>query len=118
MSLGPCRECDAEVSSSAATCPACGADLKAGKWKVSDKIALFSALIALVAVIGAAIGGGLAFWQLKVATGQFEVGIGQLEIAVQQFEVAYKQFLSNEKWKQREYVATQIKEFYADPINS
>lgn len=118
MSLGPCPECDAEVSSSASVCPSCGADLRTGKWKISDKISLFSALIALVAVLGAGVGGYFTYEQLKVATGNFNVAVRQLELATNQFNMAYQQYRSNEQWKQQEFIAGQIKDFYADPINS
>jgi hypothetical protein len=89
-----CANCGKKISASASACPGCGADLKRGGLKASDRISLFSALVNLAGWCVAAFGGYLAYQQWKVATEQYRV-------AYQQFTLAYEQFVATEGWKRR-----------------
>ena len=105
-----CGECFKQVSPSASACPDCGASISLSKWKISDKIALFSACVSLTAVCIALVGGYFAYKQMANANEQIKISAEQVQLAVDQNA-------STELWKRREFAATEIKEFYADRIN-
>jgi hypothetical protein len=90
MAILQCEDCQSAISSTAETCPTCGAKvtINAG-WKKSDIISAVSAGVSSLAWL--------------VALGAFSFGIWQFQVA--------------DNWKKREFVAAQIKEFYADSAN-
>jgi hypothetical protein len=89
MNLIDCPDCAMRISGGASICPHCGAAIKKG-WKTSDKVAVGGAVVAALTLILGSIGAIVAFEEFKVQDG----------------------------WKRREFVVAQIKDFYADRINT
>jgi RNA polymerase subunit RPABC4/transcription elongation factor Spt4 len=90
VALETCPECERLIANSAEHCPNCGASMGGKGWKKSEIISAVSAIIAAAS----------AFCAFLI------LGIGVI------------QYKSSENWKERELVATQIKEFHADKINA
>lgn len=91
MSIVPCSDCGELISSSAAMCPKCGANLGATqtKWKSSEWISMIGTVISFSTLVLGAVGA----------------------------YVAYHEFILSDNWKRREFVSAQIKDFYSDKVN-
>lgn len=89
MKFVQCDQCGEIVAINGKRCPNCGEALEAKGWKRAEKISVASLIVAGMAAA---------------------IALGVLSASLWQF-------FSNEKWKQREFIDEQIKEFHKDKIN-